>query len=229
MSNQEFASVPDSAQTFFLSPTSKAGPEGEINKWRAAMQNPEHSQRYAQRWERIEAAGNDIHGEARAIDAMAQRKSTILDAGSGNGRLAGYLARAGHKAMGIDLDPYLVNVANTKYPEATFEVADLADFALYDTHGALRTFDIVVSAGNVQAFLAAWERIPTLQNIAAHMHGSSRFVTGFQLGRGYSAKQFTTDAEAAGLEVFQRFGTWQFDPFEESSDFLLAILRLKGA
>src|SRR5699024_11945782 len=88
-----------------------------------------------------------------------------------------------------DLDPYLVNVANTKYPEATFEVADLADFALYDTHGALRTFDIVVSAGNVQAFLAAWERIPTLQNIAAHMHGSSRFLTGFQLGRGYSAKK----------------------------------------
>src|SRR5699024_2938741 len=131
--------------------------------------------------------------------------------------------------MGIALDPYLLNVANTKYTEATFEVADLADFALYDTHGALRTFDIVVSGGNVQAFLAAWERIPTLQNIAAHMHGSSRFVTGFQLGRGDSAERFTTDAEAAGLEVFQRFGTWQFGPFEESSDFLLAILRLKGA
>ncbi len=229
MSNQEFVSIPDSAQTFFLSPTSKAAPEGEINKWRAAMQDPEHSERYAQRWDRIEAAGSDIHGEARAIDAMAQRGSTILDAGSGNGRLAGYLARVGHDAMGIDLDPYLVDVANTKYPEATFEVADLADFTLYDTHGALKTFDIVVSAGNVQAFLADWERIPTLINIAEHMHVSSRYVTGFQLGRGYSAKQFTTDAEAAGLEVSQRFGTWQFEPFEESSDFLLAILRLQTA
>src|SRR5699024_7192886 len=144
-------------------------------------------------------AGNDIHGEARAIDAMAQRKSTILDAGSGNGRLAGYLARAGHKAMGIDLDPYLVNVADTKYPEASFEVEDRAEFPLYDTQGALRTYTIVVSAGNVQASFAAWDRTPTLQKIAAHMHGSSRFVTGCQLGRSYSAKQFTTDAEAAGL------------------------------
>src|SRR5699024_3044952 len=126
-------------------------------------------------------------------------------------------------------DPYLVNVANTKYPEATFEVADLADFALYDTHGALRTFDIVVSAGNVQAFLAAWERIPTLQNISAYIHWSSRFVAGSELGRGYSGKQCAAEVEAAGFEVFQRFGTWQFDPFEESSDFLLAILRLKGA
>src|SRR5699024_850194 len=105
----------------------------------------------------------------------------------------------------------------------------LADFALYDTHGALRTFDIVVSAGDVHAFLAAWERIPTLQNIAAHMHGSSRLVTGFPHGRGYSAKQFTTYAENAGLEVLHRFRTWHVDTFEESSDFLLAILRLKGA
>src|SRR5690625_4303838 len=178
MSNQEFASLPDSAQTFFLPPASKASPEAEINKWRAAMQDPQHSERYAQRWDRIEAAGSDIHGEARAIDAMAQRSSTILDAGSGNGRLAGYLARAGHNAMGIDLDPYLVNVANTKYPEASFEVADLANFALYDTHGAQRTFDIVVSAGNVQAFLADWERIPALKNIAEHMHVSSRYEIG---------------------------------------------------
>lgn len=204
-------------------------PEGEVNKWRTAMQDPKHSERYAQRWDRIESAGSDIHGEARAIDAMAQRSSTILDAGSGNGRLAGYLAQSGHDAMGIDLDPYLVNVAKSKYPEATFEVADLADFTLYNVDGALRTFDIIVSAGNVQTFLAGWERIPTLENIAKHMHASSRYVTGFQLGRGYSAKQFTDDAEAASLEVFQRFGTWQFDPFEQTSDFLLAVLRLKSA
>src|SRR5699024_5471662 len=152
---------------------------------------------------------------------------TLLDAATGNGRLAAYLARAGQKAMGIDLVSYLVNVANTKYTEATSENADLADISLYDYNDAFRTYDIVVSSENVLVFLAAWERIPTLQNIAANMHRSSRFVTGFQLGRGYSAKQFSTDAEAAGLEVFQRFGTWQFDPFEESSDFLLAILRLK--
>src|SRR5699024_11617664 len=95
--------------------------------------------------------------------------------------------------MGIDLDPYLVNVANTKYPEATFEVADLADFALYDTHGALRTFDIVGSAGNVQAFLAAWERIPTLQNIAAHIHVTSRLVSCIKLRRVFSQNQLSNN------------------------------------
>jgi hypothetical protein len=57
------------------------------------------------------------------------------------------------------------------------------------------------------------------------MHDTSRFVTGFQLARGYSNAQFTADAEQAGLEVYQRFGTWQFDPFEEDGEFLLALLR----
>lgn len=232
MANDGFLPTPDSAHTFSLSTSpqrSTRDPRAatrEVNTWRAAMQDPTHSQRYAERWDRIEAEGTDIHGEARAIDAMAQRGSTILDAGSGNGRLAGYLAAAGHVTMGIDLDPHLVEVAKTKYPQANFQVADLADFELRDDNGELRTFDLIVSAGNVQTFLADWERIPALRNVAKHMKEDSRFVTGFQLARGYSDDQFTADAKAAGLEVFQRFGTWQFEPFVIDGEFLVAVLRL---
>jgi len=229
MSQEDFLSTPESARTLSLSATPKpqqpAEPQRELNKWRQAMQDPTHSERYAQRWERLEAAGEDIDGEARAIDAIADRESTILDAGAGNGRVAGYLAAAGHHVTGIDLDPHLVQVANTKYPHAHFEVADLADFALRDDNGQLKTFDIIVSAGNVQAFLADWERVPALVNVAQHMHEGSRFVTGFQLTRGYSNAQFTEDARAAGLEVYQRFGTWQFEPFAEDGEFLLAVAR----
>jgi len=234
MSQDDFISTPDAARTFSLSATPKStvsqssASEPELNKWRQAMQDPTHSQRYAQRWERFEAEGKDIDGEGRAIDAMAARGSTILDAGAGNGRVAGYLASAGHEVVGIDLDPYLIDVANTKYPQARFEVADLADFELRDEAGELQKFDIIVSAGNVQTFLADWERIPALTNVAKHMHATSRFVTGFQLARGYSDAQFTADASAAGLEVYQRFGTWQFDPYVEDGEFLLAVLRLKS-
>lgn len=232
MSDDGFLSTPDSARTLSFSATPKKTtpppveePARELNKWRQATKDPTHSQRYAERWERLEAAGNDIDGEARAIDALAERGATILDAGAGNGRVAGYLAAAGHDVTGIDLDPHLVEVANTKYPDAHFEVGDLADFALRDD-GGLKTFDIIVSAGNVQTFLAEWERIPALTNVAKHMHETSRFVTGFQLSRGYSNEQFTADAKASGLEVYQRFGTWQFDPFDEDGEFLLAVLRL---
>src|SRR5699024_4430479 len=149
MANDGFLPTPDSAHTFSLSATPKRSvPEPEpstheLNKWRQAMQDPTHSQRYAQRWERIEAEGNDINGEARAIDAMAQRGSTILDAGCGNGRLAGYLAAAGHDVIGIDLDPHLVEVARSKYSQPHFEVADLADLALLNDEGEVRSSDII--------------------------------------------------------------------------------------
>src|SRR5699024_11856457 len=127
-----------------------SGEPKTLNVWRQAMQDPSHSQRYAQRWEDIAATGQDIDGEARAVDAIAERGAKILDAGSGNGRVAGYLAAAGHDAMGIDLDPYLVEVAKTKYPQEHFQVADLADFELWDETGQHKTFDVIVSAGNVQ-------------------------------------------------------------------------------
>ena len=78
-----------------------------------------------------------------------------------------------------------------------------------------------------ERYAQRWERVPALFNVAEHMHARSRFVTGFQLARGYSNRQFTTDAEQAGLEVYQRFGSWQFDPFEEDGEFLMAVLRLK--
>ena len=234
MATDGFLPAPESGHTFCLSAApQRSDPQSqestpELNKWRQAMQDPAHSQRYVQRWERLEAEGNDINGEARAIDAMAQRRAAILDAGCGNGRLAGYLAAAGHDVIGIDLDPHLVKVARSKYSQPHFEVADLADFALLNDDGELRSFDIIVSAGNVQTFLADWERLPALSNVAKHMHDNSRFVTGFQLARGYSNAQFTADAADAGLDVVQRFGTWQFDPFSEDGEFLLAVLRLKA-
>lgn len=230
MSQDDFLTTPDHAQTFSLSANPKPveQPPRELNKWRSAMQDATHSQRYAERWENLAAEGHDIDGEARAIDAIADRGAAILDAGCGNGRVAGYLAAAGHQAMGIDLDPYLVEVASHKFPQAHFEVADLADFTLHDADGALRTFDIIVSAGNVQAFLADWERIPALRNVAKHMKPEARFLTGFQLARDYSDAQFTADASAAGLTVIQRFGTWQFTPYVQDGEFLLAVLQLES-
>lgn len=226
MSTDGFLSTPDHARTLSVRPGPQSAPAPrELNKWRQAMQDPTHSSRYAQRWERLVEEGMDIHGEARAIDAMAQRGSRILDAGCGTGRLAGYLAAAGHQVTGIDLDPHLIEVAQHSFPAAHFQVADLADFTLTDDDAQSVTFDLIVSAGNVQTFLADWERVPALRNVVAHLTPDGRFVTGFQLARGYSDTEFSADAQAAGLQIIQRFATWQFDPYDPAGEFLLAVLQ----
>src|SRR5690625_7107732 len=63
MSNEGFVPTPPGARALSLSATDKPAAPQEINKWRAAMQDPTHSTRYAERWERMETEGKDIDGE----------------------------------------------------------------------------------------------------------------------------------------------------------------------
>ena len=198
-----------------MSTSSLPGPDE--NLWSTALRrDPEHARRYAERWRRLEAAGQDIHGEARLLDAMAGRGSRILDAGCGSGRVGGYLARAGHTVTGVDLDPHLIEVARADHPEASWEVGNLAELELPEQ------FDLAVCAGNVLTFLAASERRPALARLAAHLAAEGRLVVGFGLDRGYAVEDFAADAEQAGLRLSARFGSWDLRPASE--DFLVGIL-----
>ncbi|MGO1201239.1 MAG: class I SAM-dependent methyltransferase [Brachybacterium sp.] len=198
-----------------MSTPSLPGPDE--NLWSAAVRrDPQHARRYAERWQRLEAAGQDIHGEARLLDAMAGRGARVLDAGCGSGRLGGYLARAGHTVTGVDLDPHLIEVARADHPGARWEVGNLAALELPER------FDLVASAGNVLAFLSAAERRPALARLAAHLAPAGRLVVGFGLDRGYALEDFEADARAAGLTLAQRFGTWDLRP--ASDDFLVGVL-----
>jgi SAM-dependent methyltransferase len=204
--------------------TSPAPSGPSENLWTAALRrNPEHARGYAERWRRIEASGKDIVGEARLLDAMAERGARILDAGCGSGRLGGYLARVGHDVVGVDLDPHLIEVARADHPGARWEVQNLAELDLRDEDGERERFDLQVCAGNVMAFLAGAERRPALAHLADHLAEQGRLVVGFGLDRGYALEDFTADAAAAGLVLSQRFSTWDRRPAAE--DFLVGVLE----
>src|SRR5699024_4653218 len=80
------------------------GGMAEPSKWvQIAQANPDHSTWYVQRFRDMAAAGHDLVGEARLIDAMVPPGSRVLDAGCGPGRHGGYLAKAGHEVVGVDV------------------------------------------------------------------------------------------------------------------------------
>ncbi|GAA1410944.1 SAM-dependent methyltransferase [Glutamicibacter uratoxydans] len=194
------------------------------NKWLAAVrENPQHSQKFAQRWHALQADGVDIYGEARMADAMVERRSRILDAGCGSGRIGGWLARQGHAVVGVDIDAHLIDVARDDYPEAQWVVGSLADFELPSADSTeQKEFDLVISAGNVLTFLSLSERVPSLARLRDVLAPQGRLVVGFGAERDYDFEQFRLDARSVGLAIDNEYSTWQMNA--PSEEFLVAVL-----
>lgn len=194
------------------------------NEWeRMLAENPDHSQWYIQRFRDMAAAGEDIVGEARLIDAMAPRGARILDAGCGPGRLGGYLHAMGHHVVGVDFDPALIAAAEQDHPGPTWLVRDLASLDL-PAEGR-DPFDLIVCAGNVMTFLAPSTRREVLRRLRDHLAERGRAVIGFGAGRGYGFAEFHDDTRAVELSPDLLVSTWDLRPFTDDADFLVAVLR----
>ncbi|MCV7426533.1 class I SAM-dependent methyltransferase [Mycobacterium montefiorense] len=186
--------------------------------------DPGHSDWYIERFRAMSRAGDDLAGEARFVDAMVPRGARILDAGCGPGRLGGHLATAGHHVVGVDVDPALIAAAEQDYPGPQWLVGDLAELDL-PARGIADPFDVIVSAGNVMAFLAPNTRGQVLRRLRAHVADDGRAAIGFGAGRDYEFADFLGDAAAAGFAPDLLLSTWDLRPFADDSDFLVAILR----
>lgn len=201
----------------------------ERSQWQEITSaNPAHSAWYIERFRTMAEQGHDLDGEARLVDAMVGRRARILDAGCGPGRVGGYLHGRGHDVVGVDVDHELIAAAEQDHPGPTWLVGDLADLADDDTdlssRGIPEGFDLVVCAGNVMTFLAPSTRRDVLLGFRRHLREGGRVVLGFGLGRGYELADLDADAEAAGLRLSLRLGTWDVRPFDDDSDFAVSIL-----
>ena len=182
-------------------------------------EDPEHSQRYVDRFRTLAAEGADLDGEARLVDALLPRGSRVLDAGCGPGRVGGALHRVGHVVTGVDGDPVLVAAARTDHPGPTWLVGDLTTLDLGTT------FDGIVCAGNVITFVAPDRRRDALARLLAHLEPAGRLAIGFGDHRGYGFAEFRADAAATGWAEDVLLSTWDLRPFTPTSDFLVALLR----
>jgi SAM-dependent methyltransferase len=198
---------------------------GEPNRWlELTTRNPGHSQWYIDRFRSMAAAGDDLDGEARFVDALVPRGARILDAGCGPGRVGGALAARGHTVVGVDLDPELIAAAEADHPGPTWLVGDLAELDL-PASGIAEPFDAVVCAGNVMTFLATDTRRAVLSRLGAHLADGGRIAIGFGTGRGYELDDYRADVAAAGLSIDVELATWDLRPVGPDADFLVTLLR----
>lgn len=143
----------------------------------------------------------------------------MLDAGCGTGRVARELARRGVEVVGVDADPSMIATARDRDPQLEWIVADLGDLALD------RRFDVVVMAGNVPLFTAPGAQPAVIAGCTRHVADGGALVSGFQLGRGYDLTRYDRACAANGLEVVERWATWDRAPFVDGGDYAVSVHR----
>ncbi|MFN8194748.1 MAG: class I SAM-dependent methyltransferase [Nocardioidaceae bacterium] len=188
---------------------------------------PEQRADYAFRFVRIAEGGDDVDGEARFVDAIADRGSRVLDAGCGTGRVAARLAVCGHDAAGVDVDPILVERGREFYPGLPLAVLDLTEVSPESLAGAglPDAFDVVVCAGNVMHFVAEGSEARVVERLASVLRPGGRAVFGFLTGRPFDHDRLDEHAAAVGWTREHRFATWQCDPLTPEADWAVSVYR----
>jgi hypothetical protein len=81
-------------------------------------------------------------------------------------------------------------------------------------------------AGNVMIFLAPGSEEVVVANMARHLSASGVLVAGFQLQPGHlTLAQYDACADAAGLDLAERWATWDCDPWDGSSTYAVSVHR----
>jgi SAM-dependent methyltransferase len=191
-------------------------------------------QSYAARFDRLAAAGADVHGEAGLVASLAAPAARILDAGCGTGRVALRLAELGYDCVGVDLDPSMLEVARQRGPALPWYESDLTHLDL----GGERAFDLIVAAGNVMPLLAAGSGPSVVSNLAAVLVPDGLLVAGFGLDAAHlpipeptvDLVEYDAWCSGAGLVLERRLANWEGDPFAPAgaSGYAVSIHRKSG-
>ena len=177
--------------------------------------------KYDQRWDAMAARGDSIYGEADFVERLiGDRKVRLLDAGCGTGRLAIEMVRRGHHAVGVDLDPDMIELAATKAPHINWHVADLSEMSLGDK------FDVIVMAGNIPLFCAPSSQAAIIKSLADHVDHGGYLISGFSLetrSNAYLRADYQRDASAAGLTEVVVYSTWDENPSGDTDDYTVML------
>jgi SAM-dependent methyltransferase len=179
---------------------------------------------YGRKFAELVADGEDVDGEARLADALLPRGGRVLDVGSGMGRVAAALASRGHDVVAVEPDPALVAQSRRTYPDLEVVGSDVLELSADELsrRGRPTEFDLAVLVGNVMVFVAEGTEQRVLARVRSLLAPAGRVLVGFHLrgapttARRYPAEEFVSDAEASGLRVDLRAGSYQLHPPDDA-------------
>jgi len=93
-------------------------------------------------WKTADSSSDHAYTLPAIVKLLPRGRLTVLDAGCGNGAIAGKLSEMGYQVTGIDLSEDGIAIAKDSHPGVHFEVASVYD----DLRPLLAEVDIVVSS-----------------------------------------------------------------------------------
>lgn len=189
-------------------------------EWRRTVDLLKYDERFAVMAER----GDSIHGEADFIERLfPEQKISLLDAGCGTGRLAIEMTSRGHRSVGVDLDPDMIDRARSKAPDIEWHVADLSKLELGTKS------EVVVMAGNILLFCAPGSQAAIIKSLSQHIAAGGFLISGFSLedrGDAYLSADYQRDALAAGLTFVAEYSNWNGDDSITGNDYTVMVHQL---
>ena len=186
----------------------------EANRW-IADTGGTRGAAYAARFDELAATGADLHGEARFVDALLERPSSVVDAGCGTGRVAAELARRGHLVLGVDLDASMLAEARRRHPGLAWVHADILDLTGEDVGAPV---DCVLLAGNVVVYLAPGTEAQVVTAVASWLAPGGLLVAGFAADRHVTREDYARWCAAAGLEPVASHPGWDGTEGDKGAD-----------
>jgi trans-aconitate methyltransferase len=122
------------------------------------------------------------------------------------------LHRRGHPVVGVDSDPAMLAAARAKAPDLDWHQADLAQPLALG-----RRFDTVLLAGNVLIFVAPGTEGAVIANLA-----------GLLVPDRLDVPTHNALAASAGLELEDRWSTWDRAPLGGGSSYTVSVHRRPG-
>ncbi|MDN5585624.1 MAG: class I SAM-dependent methyltransferase [Brevibacterium sp.] len=185
---------------------------------------------YAAKMRRHVRSNSDLEADARFVDMLAPRGSTILDIGCGIGSAVNALRRRGHDAFGLDPSPEVLDVAIELHGAQWFRsiaAADLSQPVLTDRDLPSR-YDLILMSGNVPAFLTKPELASTFQTTSKLLTPGGRLVIGTSARSPGGPKDQDAFAEGTSLALENRYCDWHLGRYDADSPWSVSVFTTPG-
>ena len=185
---------------------------------------------YAAKMRQHIADRTDLEVDARFVDMLARRGSTILDIGCGHGSAVNGLRARGHDAFGIDPTPEVLDVALDNFDSNWFRelgVEGLSRQRLAEI-GIPDSYDVVLMAGNVPAFLPDNSLRWAFTQIRALLRPGGLLVVGTSTHVRGGPVDLDVAASATNLALMQRFSDWHLGHYSIDSAWSVSVFVAPG-